>query len=283
MITDATSVHPSNTDQAAAWNGDEGRFWTAHAARFDAAVDRYQRVFLDAAAFQRDDHILDIGCGTGGTTRAAAQRAPGGQALGVDLSAGMIALARELAQRERIENARFVCADAQIEPFGDGAFDVAISRTGAMFFGQPDEAFANIARAVRPGGRLVLMTWQPFERNAWLPTFARALTGRALTAPAADAPGPFSLSDPGRVRALLGSAGFERVDLDGVVEPMCFGRDPEDAFEFVIGLFGWMLRGLDDAAADAAQRRLRAALARHATPDGVLLGSAAWIITARRR
>lgn len=283
MITDAISVHPSNTDQAAAWNGDEGRFWTAHAARFDAAVDRYQLAFLDAAALHGDDHILDIGCGTGGTTRAAAQRAPGGRALGVDLSAGMIELAQELARRERIENVRFVCADAQIEPFGDGAFDVAISRTGAMFFGRPEDAFVNITRAVRPGGRLVLMTWQPFERNPWLPTFARALTGRALTAPAADAPGPFSLSDPDRVRALLGSAGFGQIELDSVAEPMCFGRDPEDAFEFVIGLFGWMLRDLDDAAVRAARQRLHAALRHHATDEGVLLGSAAWIITARRR
>lgn len=283
MTIDLSSIHPSNAQQADAWTGDEGRFWTEHAARFDAAVGRYQPTFLGAAALQRDDHILDIGCGSGATTRAAAQCAPDGHALGVDLSAGMIALARELAQREQLVNARFVCADAQIEPFETDAFDVAISRTGAMFFGRPEDAFANIARAVRPGGRLVLMTWQPFERNEWLPALATALSGRAPTAPPADAPGPFSLSSPSRVRALLGGAGFEQVELDSVVEPMCFGRDPDDAFEFVIGLFGWMLRGLDDDAARAAQQRLHAELLRHATSEGVLLGSAAWMITARRR
>jgi SAM-dependent methyltransferase len=283
MNIDVNSVHPSNAEQAGAWNGDEGRFWAEHATRFDAAVARYQPVFLEAGAVQHADHVLDIGCGAGGTTRAAAQRATNGYALGVDLSAGMIALARELAQRDQIVNARFACADAQIEPFETGAFDVAISRTGAMFFGRPEEAFANIARAVRPGGRLVLMTWQPFERNEWLPALATALSGRAPTAPPADTPGPFSLSSPDRVRALLGSSGFEQVELDGLVEPMCFGRDPDDAFEFVIGLFGWMLRGLDDDAAQAARRRLHAALQRHATPEGVLLSSAAWIVTARRR
>lgn len=283
MTTDASTIHPSNADQARAWNGDQGRLWTVHAARFDAAVDRHQAVFIDAAAVQRDDHILDIGCGSGATTRAAAYRAPDGQALGVDLSAGMIALARDLAQREQIRNVRFVCADAQIEPFDTGAFDLAISRTGSMFFGRPDEAFANVARAMRPGGRLVLMTWQPFERNEWQSTIATALTGRAPTAPPPTAPGPFSLSSPDRVRALLGGAGFEHVELDGVVEPMCFGRDPDDAFEFVIDLFGWLVRDLDDAAAGAARQRLRDALQRHATDDGVLLGSAAWIVTARRR
>lgn len=283
MNTHVSNVHPSNAAQAEAWNGDEGRFWTAHATRFDAAVDRYQPAFLDAAAIQRDDHVLDIGCGSGSTTRAAAQRAPVGRALGVDLSADLIALARDLARSEQIANARFVCADAQIERFETGAFDVAISRTGAMFFGQPEAAFANIADALRPGARLTLMTWQPFERNEWLPALVTALSGSAPPAPLADTPGPFSLSSPDRVRALLGGAGFDQVELHGLVEPMRFGRDPDDAFEFVTGLFGWMLQGLDDDAAQAGRDRLHALLQRHAIPEGVLLGSAAWIITARRR
>ena len=95
--------------------------------------------------------MLDIGCGTGQTTRDAARRASAGGALGVDLSADMIALARQLAAAEGLPNARFEQADAQIHPFGQGPFDVAISRTGAMFFGHPPAAFANMARALRSG------------------------------------------------------------------------------------------------------------------------------------
>jgi ubiquinone/menaquinone biosynthesis C-methylase UbiE len=90
----------------------------------------------------------------------------------------MIEVARREAEREAIANARFVQADVQIHPFTDHAFDVAISRHGSMFFGQPVAAFSNIARAIRPGGRLVLLTWQPLLRNEWFVAFTTALAAR---------------------------------------------------------------------------------------------------------
>lgn len=102
--------------------------------------------------------MLDVGCGNGQTTRDAARAAFDGSAVGVDLSSRMVEFARRLAAAERIANATFHQADAQIHPFVEGSFDVAISRTGVMFFGDPPAAFANIACPLRPGGRLVLMT-----------------------------------------------------------------------------------------------------------------------------
>ena len=147
LITD-----PSNADQLHAWDGDEGAFWTANADRFDRAVAAYQGEFLAAADIAETDHVLDIGCGTGQTTRDAARAASSGSALGVDLSSQMIALARRLAAAAGIRNARFEQADAQVHPFEPAAFDVAISRTGAMFFGDAIAAFTNIGRALRPAG-----------------------------------------------------------------------------------------------------------------------------------
>jgi SAM-dependent methyltransferase len=276
-------VAASNAEQARAWDGDEGRYWAAHARQFDDAVAAYHGTFLEACAIGTPDRVLDIGCGTGQTTRDAARAARAGTALGVDLSSPMIDHARRTARAEGLTNARFVVADAQVHPFDPDAFDVAISRTGAMFFGDPRAAFDNIARALRRGGRLALLTWQPLGRNEWIREFRDALAaGRQAPVPPHDAPGPFSLSEPDRIRGLLASTGFTDVEVDGVVAPMIFGRATDDAFEFVLGVTGWMLDGLDAAARDEALASLRISIERHGRDGVVAYESAAWLTTARK-
>ncbi|HWC37017.1 MAG TPA: class I SAM-dependent methyltransferase, partial [Acidimicrobiales bacterium] len=225
----------------------------------------------------------DIGCGTGQATRDAARAASEGTALGVDLSGRMIELARRLAAAERIANASFEQADAQIHPFGAGSFDVALSRTGTMFFGDPTAAFANIARAIRAGGRLALLVWQGPEPNEWIRELSGALAaGRDLPGPAVGAPGPFAQADPNGVRTLLTTAGFTHVELEGRHEPMWFGSNAEDAHTFVLGLMGWMLQGLDDAGRHRAIDNLGATLTAHDTGRGVFYQSGAWMVTATR-
>jgi len=275
-------VDASNTGQLQAWDGDEGAYWAAHADHFDRAVSAYHQRLLAAAAIGEHAHVLDIGCGTGQTTRDAARAASAGSALGIDLSSQMLAHARARAREEGVTNATFVQADAQIHPFDPGAFDVAISRTAAMFFGDHVAAFRNLGRALRPGGRLVLVTWQPLPANEWIHKISGALAaGRDVPPPPPDA-GPFSLSDPERVRGLLAGAGFADVEIDGVTAGMWFGHDADDAHRFVLGLMGWMLEGLDDAGRAGASETLHATMAAHETPDGVFFGSAAWITQATR-
>jgi SAM-dependent methyltransferase len=276
--TITTPVDPTNRDQAAAWDGVEGDYWAEHAARFDAALSRYRPAFREATEIAPDDRVLDIGCGTGLTTRDAARAAPAGEALGVDLSARMVAVARSLTEADGVPNARFAQADAQVHPFAAGGFDGVISRTGAMFFGRPDVAFANLARALRPDGRLTLLTWQPAARNEWIGTFARVLAGQE---PPSSAP-PFSLADPDHVRTLLTRAGFADVRIDGLAEPMIYGRGTEEAHAFVLGLLGGMLDGRPPAERERASEDLRTTLDAHRVPGGVALGSAAWLVTARR-
>jgi SAM-dependent methyltransferase len=285
MTTEATApeVDPTNAEQARAWDGNEGAYWAENAERFDRAVAAYHKRFLTTAAIGRAERVLDVGCGTGQTTRDAAQAAPDGTALGVDLSGRMIELARRLAAEEGIANARFDQADAQVQPFPARSFDVAISRTGTMFFGDPGAAFANIARATRPGGRLTMLVWQGPEPNEWIRELSGALAaGRDLPAPPIGAPGPFAQADPVGVRAVLTAAGFSNVELEGVAEPMWFGSNAEDAHAFVLGLMGWMLQGLDDAGRGRALDNLRATLRSHDTGRGVFYGSAAWLVKAAR-
>jgi SAM-dependent methyltransferase len=229
--------------------------------------------------------VLDIGCGTGRTTRQAARLAADGSALGVDLSSAMIARARLRAAEEGLSNVRFERADAQIAAFPPAGFDVAISRTGAMFFGDPVAAFGNIAAALRPGGRLALLVWQSLADNRWMVEFAGALAaGRPLPSPPPGAPGPFSLADPARVRAVLTAGGFTDVALEGAREPMDFGADADAAFRFVsgLGIVRFLLRDLGDGARERALDALRASIDAHAGPDGVRYPSAAWVVTARR-
>ncbi|MFT7837964.1 class I SAM-dependent methyltransferase [Saccharothrix sp. BKS2] len=274
-------VDPSNAEQLRAWDGDQGAYWAARAERFDEGVAGYQDRLLAAAAIEPGSTVLDVGCGAGRTTRDAARLADTGTALGVDLSSRVVDLARDLADREGLGNARFLRADAQVHPFPDGGFDVVVSRHGAMFFGDPLAAFANLARATRPGGRLALLSWQPPERNEWLGSFRAAMTpGREL--PPAPPPTPGSLRDPDQVRELLTAAGFADVRLHGLTEPMYFGRDVDDASRFVLGQFGWMTDGLDEADRARAVADLRADMADHLTDRGVRYGSAAWLIQARR-
>jgi SAM-dependent methyltransferase len=276
-------VDPSNADQLGNWDGETGAFWAAHADRFDEGVAAYRAQFLAAAAIDETATVLDVGCGSGQTTRDAARLATSGSTLGVDLSSRMIELARRRAESEQVVNASFQQADAQVHPFSGHSFDIAISRHGAMFFGDPVAAFTNLAQALRPGGRLVLLTWQPFERNEWFGAFVTALAaGRELPIPPSDAPSPLALSNPDRVRSLLTTSGFCDVQLQGLSESMYFGPDPEDAFQFVSAQHAGMVRDLAPDTRACALEDLRATLADHHTERGVLYDSAAWLIHARR-
>jgi len=274
-------VAPGNAGQSSAWDGAQGAFWAAEADRFDRSVARYDAAFFAAAELRPGDRVLDVGCGTGRTTREAARRT--GSALGVDLSSAMLEVARQRAADEGLTGVRFEQADAQVAAFPPAGFDVAISRTGAMFFADPVAALANVGRALAPGGRLVLLVWQALEANEWMTEILGALAaGRPLPAPPPGAPGPFSLADPARIREVLTAAGHRQVEVEGLAEPEWWGADPDDALAFVLGLAGWLLEGLDDAAREDAVADLRRRIEAHTGPDGVEFGSAAWLVTARR-
>lgn len=284
MVTsNGVPIHPTNAEQSRVWDGNEGAYWAANADHFERTLAAYGDRFFASAAIAPSDRVLDIGCGTGATTRHAARAASAGDALGVDLSSAMVEVARQRAADAGLRNVQFEQADAQVHPFEPGGYDVAIGRTSAMFFGDRMAALANIARALRPGGRLVLLTWQPPEANEWWQELTTALAaGRDLPPPPADAPSPFSLSDPDVIRPVLDRSGYVDVALEPVTAPMWFGCDTDDAHRLMSGFLGWMLDGLDDTGRAGALDALRATIADHETADGVVYRSAAWLIGATR-
>jgi SAM-dependent methyltransferase len=280
MAKTTVRVDPGNEAQLAAWNGDEGVYWVRNADRFDASLAAHHGPFMAAAGIAADDDVLDVGCGTGRATLDAARVAPEGGALGVDLSAAMLDVAAHRAVVEGIPNVAFLQADAQVHGFDPSHFTVVISRTAAMFFADQAVAFANLRRALRAGGRLILLTWQPLERNEWLLAIAEALSPGSPPRVPPPGVGPFSLSEPSRVRELLADAGFTGIELHSSEAPMVFGSDGDDATRFILGLQGWMLDGFDEPARHRAIDALHAVCMAHETPDGAAFASAGWITTA---
>jgi SAM-dependent methyltransferase len=270
-----------NDEQAERWGGAAGRHWIDHEADYDRQLEEYGTALLDAAHLEEHSRVLDVGCGTGTTSIAAAQHAR--QVLGVDLSPVLIERARVRAARHA--NVAFEVADAQVAAF-EPTFDVVISRFGLMFFADPRAAFANLRRALVPGGRLATVCWQSLDRNDWMRVPGNAL---AQVVPLGDLaepgqPGPFSLSSPDELTNLLSDAGWDDITVDGWTFPVPVGgaRSLDDAVEFVRGgsLGRSVLAGVSPTVERRALGCVRDALAPFVTADGVVLPGAAWLVGA---
>jgi SAM-dependent methyltransferase len=251
---------------------------------YDLELRAHHEHLRGAYGIAPGDEVLDIGCGTGLTTREAARAAAPGRVVGVDVSERMLERARELSAAERLDNVSYELGDAQVHRFEPGGFDVAISRFGTMFFSDPAAAFANIAAALRPGARLVLLIWQRREDNEWAQAIDTALGDAAQPPPpGADA---FSLGDAEATATLLEGAGFTDVRFEDVAEPVLYGHDLDATLAFVRGFQATSaaLALLDDREAARTVERLRAMLAAHFTEDrGVVLDARSWLVTSVRR
>ena len=251
---------------------------------YDLELGRHNEALRSAYGIRRSDHVLDIGCGSGQTTREAAQMASEGVVLGIDRSEVMIQRARALTRAAGIKNVEYECGDVERRSLGRERFDVAISRFGTMFFLDPVAAFTKVDRALRPGGRLVMMVWQTRDRNEWAESIARALAGgKQAHGDEQESEQPFSLGEPGVVERVLHAAGFEDVTFDDVHAPVCYGPDTDAALEFVsqfADVKGTVGR-LSGSERTRALGRLRQLLDAHRTREGVCFDSHSWVVRAR--
>ncbi|HJT37789.1 MAG TPA: class I SAM-dependent methyltransferase [Actinomycetota bacterium] len=273
----------ANENQRRAWNGAEGRHRAENADQYDDGMRFLTPVLMRAADLRPRDRVLDIGCGNGETTLLAAEAASQGRAVGIDLSEPMIEIARARAAERGVKNAEFIAGDAQTHPLPQRTFDVAISRTGTMFFDDPVAAFANVARSLAAGGRLVMLVWRRFEDNRWLTDLRGALAaGRVLPEPPTTGPGPFVFADQRWTTHMLGAAGFSEIDLQPVDEPFSLGADPDDAFARAqrMVLVQGLLNDLDPDARARALDELRKTIHEHETDRGVVFRSSSWLVRA---
>lgn len=277
-----------NTDQAEHWNSsDDVAHWVGQQERYDRMLEPFTDMILRAAAPRPGDRLLDVGCGCGATTLAAAPLIAPGEAVGLDLSGPMLARARDRAQKAGLRNAVFEQGDAQVHALEPAGFGTVISRFGTMFFADPVAAFANLRSATRPGGQLVFVCWQPRADNQWLLVPGAALAEHvppaAVPGPG-DGPGMFAFADPDRLSPILAEAGWRDVEITPEQLPILVGGGGslEDAVGFLrAGSIGrTALAGADAGTVDRAIASVRAALAPYAHADGVRLGAAVWLVRA---
>jgi SAM-dependent methyltransferase len=272
-----------NAGQAEDWNGASGREFVEQRERHERMKGPLTARLLTGARIRAGENVLDVGCGCGDATILAARAAGSGYALGCDFSRIQVAEARRLAAAAGVANARFEVADAQVHPFAAESFDVVLSNFGVMFFDDPVAAFANLRKALRRGGRLAFVCWRTREENPFFTigfaAAAAALGLREMRAPSA----AFSLADSGRVGALLSSAGFGGIEFAKVDEPMLIGHDVTDVLEYerATPTATEVLAGLSPAQAAELAGQVQDRLAAYASPDGVVMPSAAWLVTAQ--
>jgi SAM-dependent methyltransferase len=250
-----------NAAERARWNDD---VWTMAWRKREVLTDSVTPLLLGAMEFGPGERVLDVGCGGGKATIAAARMVqPAGSVVGADISAALLSLARQRAAGS--DWVTFQLADMQVDHVGGGGFDVVMSQFGVMFFDEPVVAFRNLARHLRPGGRLGFACWQAMDRNPWFvgPVLAPFVPAPPPLAPGKSPTGPFAFGDPDRVRDILQDAGFTgiRVELHAHEVDV-----PESA---VVDDAQLVFMGVGTDAIDDARKAVASLMERFATDDGM--------------
>jgi SAM-dependent methyltransferase len=272
-----------NADQIAYWNGKSGLKWAEDQEKLDAMMQAMADVAVAAAAPQPGERVLDIGCGTGATALALAGLVgPHGHVRGVDISKPMLEVAR--ARSAGRGDVDFVEADAALAHFEPASVDLVFSKFGVMFFADPEAAFANIRKAVRPDGRLTFICWRAVAENpfATIPMGAALKHLPPMPRPDPHAPGPFAFADPVRVGHILTRAGFRTPAMAAFDSTMVIGRKAASAAReaVLMGMASRLLLDASDAVKQQVIDELTETYEAHMTPDGVKLPAACWVVTA---
>lgn len=280
-MSDPTTLH---AEQLAFWNGPAVNRWITKQEQMDTSLAPVADAAIKLAAVRPGERVLDIGCGSGATSIAlAGLTGKNGHVTGVDISAQMIELARR--RSGKIGNLDYALADAASETFAS-PFDLMFSRFGVMFFGDPVAAFANLRRALKPGGRLVFASWRPLNENPWMLVPLRAVLPLVppQPRPGPNDPGPFAFGDMNRVRQILTAAGFAELRETRFDFDMLLGESLEEATEQAtsMGAASRALKEQPDAVVASARKSIRAALAPHSASGRVNLPGAVWLVESSR-
>jgi SAM-dependent methyltransferase len=247
-----------------AFNAFEAAGWERQVAGYDdffgPITTRLVEPLLDAAGVGDGTHALDVACGPGYATVAAAGR--GAAVVGVDVAEGMLALARRLHPQLDVRR-----GDAEALPFADGSFDAVFANFLLLHVGRPERVAAELARVLGPGGRVALTVWDVPARSRVVGVLVDAIAA-AEAAPPADLPaGPpifrFSADDE-FARLLRESGGLD----DVAVRTIAFSHAVPSADALWRGLLGGTVRvsALLVRQPEPVQRRIREAFDRLVEP-----------------
>ncbi|MEO0936673.1 MAG: class I SAM-dependent methyltransferase [Pseudomonadota bacterium] len=220
-----------NADQAQFWSSPAGQSWVTHQESMDTVLQPVLDAVFARAALGAGMSVIDIGCGTGASSlQAAGIVGDAGHVTGFDISPVLLGHARRRAAG--LDNVTFIEGDAQVHAFEAASADAIISRFGVMFFADTTAAFANMARALRPGAAMTMAAWGPAPQNPWFMVPAKVARARLGDPPKVDRtlPGPFAFEDAARTQALLEAAGLH-VEIDTQELTLDGGTDPVVAAE----------------------------------------------------
>ncbi len=268
---------------ATQWSGTAGCAWVEAQALVDQVLQPFEDVLVEAVSDSVARQVLDIGCGTGSTTRAVARLlGASGRCLGNDISEPMIEAARAMAEREGAP-ASFVCADAQTHAFEPVAFDMIISRFGVMFFDDPVQAFANLRRAVRAGGELRFVAWRSPEENPFMTTAERAAAPLLPNLPPRrpDEAGQFGFADALRVRSILEESGWNTIDIQPIDVPCTLPAKELTRYATRFGPVGRALQEADPQIRAQVATVVRAAFDAFVHGAEARFSAACWMVGAR--
>lgn len=280
-----TPAQAFNEEQRARWNGIDGEHWAREQEYLERVLAPVNGPLLDFAKPRSGSTVLDVGCGCGATTIELARAVgPSGRAVGIDISAPMLARAKE--RLSPFANAVCLLGDAAELALQEYSAELMVSRFGVMFFGDPVAAFANLRTGLASGGRVRFACWRAIKENPWLQVPLHAIYEHVprLPKPGPEEPGPFSFADLARVERVLMAAGFTRpsfTPLDLQLD-LAAGGTLEDAALHASGT-GPARRALADQPEDvhaAAVESIRRALKPYETAAGVKLPAALWLVAA---
>lgn len=278
-------THERDDEQARLWNSLAGCAWVDEQELIDQVLKPFEELLVETVPAVSGGLVLDVGCGTGGTTLAIAQRLGArGSSVGIDISEPMIAAARARVQREGT-SASFVCANAQTHAFEPASFDMIVSRFGVMFFEDPVQAFANLRRAARDNAALRFIAWRDATENPFMTTAERAAAPLLPEMPARrpSGPGQFAFGDRRRVESILNESGWGEIDIRPV-DVEC--RIPEKAlirYFTRFGPVGLILQEVDEPTRARVIGTVRLAFDPYVRGDDIVFSGACWMVSARAR
>ena len=270
-------------EQAKLWNSSAGCAWVEAQALLDRTLQPFEDLLVEAVAASGAKRVLDVGCGTGSTTRAVARLLGArGQSVGIDISAQMIEAARTLAEQDHAR-ATFICDDAQTHPFARASFDMVIARFGTMFFSDPVQAFANLRQAAALEAKLRFVAWRSVAENPFMTAAERAAAPLLpnLQTRVENAPGPFGLADAHRMHSILEQGGWADIDIRPIDVPCTLPEKELTRYATRFGPVGTALRDADPQTQAHVAGIVRAALDPFVHADEVRFTAACWIVVAR--
>jgi SAM-dependent methyltransferase len=273
----------SSVESAAAWS-EVASGWERRDAWVSAGARPVTERLLERLDPQPGWKVLEIGGGLGEVGRRVAELVgPHGHVLISDQSDGMVEAARR--RSEGLANVSLQVVDAQAMPFESERYDGAVSRFSYMLMPDPAAGLAETRRVLRPGGRLAFAVWTAAAENPWGSAVGRTMVALGhAEPPAPDAPGPFRLGDPDRLRALVAGAGFSEPELDPVDIAMRYASVDEywEVTQDLAMSLRDALARLDAAAAAELRARVRELLVPYEGPDELAIPGRAWVVSAGR-